>query len=593
MTVKIPIVTTYDGKGAKQAQKSLGGLNKSVISLGKTLGVTLSAAAIIQFGKASVKAFLDDDKAAKQLSKTLDNLGIAFESPAVADFIAKMERATGVADDYLRPAFSALVVATHDATKAQEMLSLALDVSAGTGKDLGTVTAALQKAYLGNSTALSKLGAGLTKSELATNDFAIVSKKLADLWGGSATASAKTYAGQLAILARAGDNAKESIGKGLVDAVRNLSKGQDVTDFGDKMQSIADNISYSIIGFSELFNIANRKIESNSFLGRLWDTIRGELGKSLSTPFRDLTNLGQKASIGLNNLYNMNSSAANASAKDLLELRKKEIAAAEKLAKLRAAENNKSKKVAADQLTLKKASAKFDLDQIQITAALKGKITEEERIRLELQMAILQENAGAAEKLQKDLEANQLKTQELAKILSTLPKADDPFADWPSIIAKINGLIKDLKLNVTTSQLLSGQGVQLNAAGTGVVVTPKSQAKPNDVVPTIPPVSGGNANAQETPNGNQIVNPNAPQGSGFNYLGFYSGTDLGNPDNTGSLFDYLNFYGTSGQATAPTINVYNAGSVLSEQDLTDTILQQLYVRQGNGTGIQYNSRVAL
>ena len=573
--LNIPLIMTYKDKGSKQALTAMGKLEKRAAKLGRTLGVTFGTAAVVAFGKASVKAFLDDDKAAKQLSKTLDNLGIAFESPAVADFIAKMERATGVADDYLRPAFSALVIATHDATKAQEMLSLALDVSAGTGKDLGTVTAALQKAYLGNSTALSKLGAGLTKSELATNDFAIVSKKLADLWGGSAAASAKTYAGQLAILARAGDNAKESIGKGLVDAVRNLSKGQDVTDFGDKMQSIADNISYSIIGFSELFNIANRKIESNSFLGRLWDTIRGELGKSLSTPFRDLTNLGQKASIGLNNLYNMNSSAANASAKDLLELRKKEIAAAEKLAKQRAAEATKSKKALVDQAKLKQATAKFDLDRIQIEAALKGKISEEERLRLELQRAILEEDAAKAEKLRIELMLNEQRTKELSDLLANLPKADDPFADWPAIITKVNKLINELKLNVTAAQLLGAKGYTLDVSGTNIAKTPATVTTPKATVIAAPPpeyYTQPTTLAQAATVADDINAILTDVNSIYSSLGIDT-----NP--------------TTGQTTNVTVNV--AGSVLSEQDLTDTILQQLYVRQGNGTGIQYNSRVAL
>lgn len=581
MTVKIPIVTTYDGKGAKQAQKSLGGLDKSIKHLTKTLGVGLSAAAVIQFGKASVKAFLDDDKAAKQLSKTLSNLGIAFESPAVADFIAKMEKTTGVADDQLRPAFSALVVATHDATKAQEMLGLALDISAGTGNDLETVATALQKAYLGNATSLQKLGVGLTKAELSSNDFAKISAKLASIWGGSAAASAETLAGKLEILKRAGDNAKETIGKGIVDALTILGKDTNVQKISDQMQKLADSIANVAVGIA----VVTEKLKP---LKTIFDLIAKSAENSIGAKTLSfLDRLGQ-ASKDAKQLQNMTSQSQFVS---LEKLRAMEADNARKLAKQRAAEAAKAKKVAADQLTLKKASAKFDLDQIQITAALKGKITEEERIRLELQMAILQENAGAAEKLQKDLEANQLKTQELAKILSTLPKADDPFADWPSIIAKINGLIKDLKLNVTTSQLLSGQGIQLNASGTGVVVTPNSKAQTNQALVTPPTVS---VNAQETPNGTQIVNPNAPTGSSFDYLGFYSASNLGNTDNIGSTFDYLNFYGGASQpSSAPVINVYNAGSVLSEQDLTDTILQQLYVRQGNGTGIQYNSRVAL
>lgn len=581
MTVKIPIVTTYNNRGVKQAQKGLSGLNKTILGVSKSLGLAFSAVAVAQFGKASVKAFLEDDKAAKQLTKTLGNLGIAFESPAVADFIAKMEKTTGVADDQLRPAFSALVVATHDATQAQQMLGLALDISAGTGKDLETVTAALQKAYLGNATTLQKLGVGLTKAELTSNDFAKISAKLASIWGGSAAASAETLAGKLEILKRASDNAKETIGKGIVDALAIVGKDTNIQKISDQMQSLADKVANVTVGIAVLTD----KLKP---LKSIFDLIAKSAENSIGAKVLNFLDRIGQASKDAKQLQNMASQSQFVS---LEKLRAMEAADARKLAKQRAAEAAKAKKVAADQLILKKASAKFDLDQIQIAAALKGKITEEERIRLELQMAILQENAGAAEKLQKDLEANQLKTQELAKILATLPKADDPFADWPSIIAKINGLIKDLKLNVTTSQLLSGQGVQLNASGTGVVVTPNSKAQTNQPLMTMPSVTG---NAQETPNGNQIINPNAPTGSTFDYLGFYSASNLGNTDNVGSTFDYLGFYGGASQpSSAPVINVNVAGSVLAEQDLADTILQQLYVTQSLGTGLQYNARVAL
>lgn len=571
MTVKIPIVTIYNGKGVKEANKSLFSLEKSAKKLAKSLGLGLSTAAVVAFGKASIKAFLDDDKAAKQLSKTLDNLGIAFESPAVADFIAKMEKATGVADDELRPAFNSLVIATHDATKAQEMLGLALDVSAGTGKDLGTVTAALQKAYLGNNTALQKLGVGLTKAELASTDFNAISEKLTKLFGGAAEANAATYSGQLDILARSADNAKESIGKGLLTAIMSLSASNSINELSDKIESIGTNVGYAFIGVGALIDKAQEKISDNSALKFLYDVVNSPSIAGLAFGF--LSKEGKKASAVLN----ANSSAANASARDLLELRKKEIAAAEKLAKQRAIENTKSKKAIVDQTKLKQASAKFDLDKIQIEAALKGKITEEERIRLELQRAILAENLTQVQKLQEELKVNQAKTAELADLLTHLPKADDPFADWPSIITKINGLVKDLKLNVTTASLLGAQGINLNAAGTNVVKTPTNPNVPPANPPSIPvpqnPPLGGNIPSQSILDTGLAV-------------GMTSIATDGESHRAGLA--------TVTSAT-PTIvvNINNEGSVIAAQDLTDQIVEQIYVRQANGIGINYNTRTAI
>lgn len=578
MTIKIPILTVFDGKGAKKAEAALNSLGKSALSLGKTLGIAFSATAIVAFGKASVKAFLEDNRAAQKLSKTLDNLGLAFESPAVADFISKLENASGVADDQLRPAFSSLIVATRDVVKSQELLGLALDISAGTGQDLATVTGALQKAYIGNTSALSKLNAGLTKAELSSGNFAEITTTLTKLFGGSAEANAKTYAGQLAILGRAADNAKESIGKGLVNALRNVSQGQDITDVSDKMQSIADNISYAAVGLSEIFRIANTKVDSNSFLSNLKDT----LIFSLSTPFRDLSNLGKKASIDLNNLYNINSAAANASAKDLLELRKKEIAAAEKLAKQRAIENNKSKKAIVDQTKLKQASAKFDLDKIQIEAALKGKISEEERLRLLLQQAILNEDIVTAEKLQIRLQINQNKTSELAMLLANLPDANDPFADWEGTITKVNGLLKDLKLNITAAQLLGSKGITLNAAGTNIVtpLTPNPSAIATAPRPFPTEAQQAALYAAATPEQQTLAQQSAAEiNSMFTDIAMITDSLFGMP--------------LGATTAAPTVIVNVAGSVQTEQDLADAIVEQIYVRQANGIGINYNTRTAI
>lgn len=566
MTVKIPIVTTYDGKGAKQAQKSLGGLDKSVRSLGRTLGVTLSAAAIIQFGKASAKAFLEDDKAAQQLSKTLSNLGLAFESPSVADFIAKMQMATGVADDELRPAFSKLVIATHDAVQAQEMLKLALDVSAGTGKDLLTVTDALQKAYLGNKTSLQKLGVGLTKAELASKDFYVIQQKLTANFGGDALANAKTYSGQLAILSRAADDAKETIGKGLIDALAMLGKNHSVDDVAKSMQNLAtytaDVIRGTGILIEKLDKFGSRFGGIEAFVQAI--PILGSYITMAARAGAETQKIGQLAVMQSQSQF-----------VSLNKLREIEFANAQKLAKQRAAEAAKAKKVATDQLTLKKATAKFDLDRIQIEAALKGKISEEERLRLELQRAILEEDAAKAEKLRIELMLNEQRTKELSDLLANLPKADDPFADWPAIITKVNKLINELKLNVTAAQLLGAKGYTLDVSGTNIAKTPAMVTTPQATVIAAPPpeyYTQPTTLAQAATVADDINAILTDVNSIYSSLGIDT-----NP--------------TTGQTTNVTVNV--AGSVLAEQDLAQTIVEQLYVLQGNGTGIQYNARIAI
>ena len=173
--VIINIAAEFTGKkGFKDADKATDKLNSGVKKLGKTLALTFGTAAILAFGKASVKAFVEDDKAAKALGKTLENLGLAYGSNTgtVNGFINRLEASTGVLDDELRPAMDRLLRATGDVTKSQELLGLALDIAAGTGKSVTQVTQSLQKAYLGQTQALVRLGVGLSKAELESSSFA-------------------------------------------------------------------------------------------------------------------------------------------------------------------------------------------------------------------------------------------------------------------------------------------------------------------------------------------------------------------------------------------------------------------------------------
>jgi hypothetical protein len=127
-----------------------------------------------------------------------------------------MSLATGVADDQLRPALGRLVRSTGDITKAQDLLTTALDVSTATGKPLEAVANALGRAYDGNTTSLGRLGIGLSAAELKTMSFTDVQGRLTDLFGGAAARNADTYAGRIARMQVAFDEAKETIGFALL-----------------------------------------------------------------------------------------------------------------------------------------------------------------------------------------------------------------------------------------------------------------------------------------------------------------------------------------------------------------------------------------
>jgi hypothetical protein len=135
-----------------------------------------------------------------------------------------MSLATGVADDELRPALGRLVRSTGDITKAQDLLATALDISAATGKPVEAVANSLSKAYDGNTAALGKLGVGLSTAELKTMSFEQVQGRLTELFGGAAARNADTYAGQIARVQVAFDEAKETLGTALLPILDQLLK---------------------------------------------------------------------------------------------------------------------------------------------------------------------------------------------------------------------------------------------------------------------------------------------------------------------------------------------------------------------------------
>jgi hypothetical protein len=146
--VVIDIAAEYTGnKAFKQAETATSKLEKSVAKLGKQLAGVFAASKLYAFGKQSVKAFAEDEKAARSLALALANTGNAFAAIEVEKFIGDLQRATGVLDDNLRPAFRTLLTATGNVKKSQDGLALALDIAAGTGRDLGAVSLALAKAY--------------------------------------------------------------------------------------------------------------------------------------------------------------------------------------------------------------------------------------------------------------------------------------------------------------------------------------------------------------------------------------------------------------------------------------------------------------
>ena len=243
-SVVINIAAQWTGsKSFKQADSATEKLTRNVKNLGRTLGVTLSVGAILAFGKASVKAAAEDEKAQKQLALALKNVGLGRDAAASEAFIQKLQSEFGIVDDQLRPSYQQLAIATKSTAESQKLMNIALDVAAANSLDVGQVTSALSKAYLGNNTALTKLGIGISKADLKAGNFNDIMEKLAKTFKGAATQSANTFSGKLARLTVSIENAKETIGKGLIDSFMILTDSAGIEELQVKIENFANSAS--------------------------------------------------------------------------------------------------------------------------------------------------------------------------------------------------------------------------------------------------------------------------------------------------------------------------------------------------------------
>jgi hypothetical protein len=232
-TLKLSILgdVTNLNKSLKAADNDVGGFAGSLEKFSKRAGQAFAvagAAALAYAGKLAidgVKAAIEDEAAQAKLAKTLENVTGATDAAvkSTEDYILQTSLAFGVADDDLRPSLERLVRATKDVEEAQKLQSLALDISAGSGKSLETVSNALAKAAEGQTTALGKLGVGIAAADLKTMDLDQITKTLADTFGGQALAKTGTYQGKMDKLTVAFNEAKESVGAALLPILTRLA----------------------------------------------------------------------------------------------------------------------------------------------------------------------------------------------------------------------------------------------------------------------------------------------------------------------------------------------------------------------------------
>jgi hypothetical protein len=401
----------WNGKALTKGEKQINAFGKTVKGLGRTLGVTFSAAALLSYSKKAVLAYGEQIAEAKRLDTALRNLGFSFATAEAEGYIDAVERATGINRDQLQPSFIELAQQTRSTTVAQSLLNTALDISAGTGMDLAGATKILSQAYVGNYRGLRQLNLGLTQAELASKSYLEIEKLIAAQYAGQSKEAADSYQGSLNKIKIAAEQASEQIGQSLVSALGTSAGGMD--KLIDKVDNAADSISGLVTNIAVLSKDLGNLFSNLPGAGVTEDirrAVKNRLGKLSIGNLRNQVDilLGRQGGFPQGVPQDIKNLQANVEKtkmdKEALK-RQKELIALQKKAQI--AEKNK--------LALTKAAAVFDTTRISIAAALKATYDKETLLRLEALMAIEDENGELALKKINELATFQ-KNADLAKL---------------------------------------------------------------------------------------------------------------------------------------------------------------------------------
>jgi hypothetical protein len=470
----INIASKFDAKGFKQAETALGKLASTTKKLAGAAGIAYGAAAITAYGKAAVKAFAQDEAAALRLNRAVENLGIGFANPAIADYISKLEKSAAVADDILRPAFQGLLTTTGSLTQSQKLLNDAITISRASGVDLATVTEDLGKGYVGITKGLTKYNTGLTRAELQSKSFNEILGVILKRSAGAAEDYLSTTAYKFDVLSVASNNASEIIGGGLVDAFALIGGGTDATDAANAIETIATALAKVTVQSGRTIGVIPTLIKNLKNLpSQIFAGFAGkQFGVNIVPPTKK-----EEAKLTL----------TEKKQQELLAKLEKDSLAREKERLALLNKQNTAKKLQGvidkANLALGKGTDVFDLDKIQIAAALTnqaealGKATSAAQIlqitndtlRLKIKQDISDLEDAIAKKDEAAIKKATDKLNKDLEIFGALQKQELKLTDIKSILDLLNP--KDL-INIANLQAALDLLTKINLASNGTTKAP-------------------------------------------------------------------------------------------------------------------------
>lgn len=359
------------GRLERATGKSMTGMQRATAVWKKNIGPALATGAVAAgaaIGAAMMKGIssaVEDESSQARLAQAMRNTLDATDDQiaSMEDYITLAQRRAGVDDGEMRTGLARLLRSTRNATRAQNIMNTAMEISAATGKPLGTVVEALAKFNDGNAGALKRLG--ISQGEATRNyadytaavknvqkaeeraaqaretygpkskEYADAQKKVADAtakiaaikgdggikwlselnkqFSGSVAADAGTYAGKMERISTAYDELLEAFGAGLLG---NMGGANDVMgDFddtlydlqptaekiGDAVGTLATNLGNLSANLGPVYDVLKKIDELRNVEGLLRILTLGNLGDIayLNEGIDKLTNNGWAPPNGL------------------------------------------------------------------------------------------------------------------------------------------------------------------------------------------------------------------------------------------------------------------------------------------------------
>ena len=607
--VSVDLLTRLKPQGFRDLEKQTNRSAKNLQKFGRKMATIFGAGALVAFLKKSVLAFSENEKALKRLNLELDNVNLGFASGIASDFIRNLSLATGIADDELNPALQRLVRSTYTLTDAQKLLTLAVDISKRTGKDLSSISVALERAYLGQTTSLARLNIGYTTASLKGKEFNEILGDLQKRYGGGALATQDDFGTSIDRIKVAFEEAQEAVGEGFVKGLEKSGKsvdeftrdlikaGESLGEFLSKVTNLIDKFSFLITKFDLFKNKAEDFAASQRASD---DAIR-------KTILSDFERLGIQVALA-------KQEAANAKIR------------AREMAKLAAEEKKKAaeKKRTAEIERLRNAiNYKFDIDAINQQAALRRNLASGDRDRLlqliALKVSDYQTDEEAIVTLKAATQGRYTEAMALEQMLQLLKLAGfasdkkaideisklDPtitFKDnLDDVIEKLKTLIEgkytiNIGVNMPNLPQLPGGyippdrnipsgvgGVGSGFTGGGVIPISPRGGGFTLIPPGIPPSAFEKPGMIVEGFDNKLVNPQlnfAAVGGGV----FETQTTTGGGLLSFDAFDATPF-SRGGRGGDVIVNVNAAGSIISQNDLVAAVTDAVYQTQRTGNAL--------